>query len=120
MIPGEEMVEAFLSDESGEGPYRFDWTFEDGAMFEGRTAYLICYELGAKTVTLRVSNAGGSDEMTHNVRVVDTGTLTFYTNSQPIGASLWRLRVNGVVEGIGYRILGRNQPECGSTAQPDR
>jgi len=120
MLPGEEFfAEAYLTAESGDAS-QFIWTFEDGTKYKGQYVQMYLEEEGPHVLTLKVRNGGGSDEMTHNILVVNTGTVTFYTNSQPSGSGLWRLRVNNRIETIDYRTIPGNQVECGNDAQPDR
>jgi uncharacterized repeat protein (TIGR01451 family) len=73
---GEEVT--FNGSAGGTGPLTYTWAFGDGASDTGATAIHTYITAGDYTVVMTVSNACGSDTVTHTLCVVQPGSYRVY------------------------------------------
>lgn len=112
MFPGGTIqFSADFTNTSGEGPYDYEWTFSNGETSTEESPSVKFDVADLHTATLKVSTIAGSHEATRSVPVKTTGRVSFYTYSQPT-TRLWRVRVNGKVHTLEYRLERGVAPIC--------
>ena len=82
------IYKAQLSSTSGEGPYNYVWDLGNGTGSTSKSP-TAKYDMGQYAVTVKVSNNGGSDEMTKRITVENKppeGDVYFWTNTNIYGA----------------------------------